>query len=304
MNGQNSGFFAESREGETEQVGQIAPFDLAEAEAYCRRLAKQHYENFALVSVFIPRRLHQHIYNIYAFARIADDFADEGTDPTENLRRLEDWERQLEACVRGKFEHPVFLALSRTIGEFDLPLDWFRQLLSAFKQDQIKNRYETFAELLGYCRNSANPVGRIYLQLFGLASPERFAASDQICTALQLTNFWQDVSLDFHKGRVYIPLEDLRRFAVDEAELGARQASASLRRLIRFEVERTRKLFESGRALENMVPPGLKRQIRLFVGGGLAILDAITRQDYDVLSGRPELSRWQKMKLLAGAVRR
>jgi len=276
---------------------------LAAAEAYCRRLAKSHYENFALVSVFIPRRLHQHVYNVYAFARTADDFADEGPDPRENLRKLEDWEQQLAECYRGRAVHPVFVALRHTLQEFAIPEELFRRLLIAFKQDQQKARYATFDELLDYCRNSANPVGRIYLHLFGLATPERCALSDQICTALQLTNFWQDVRRDLERGRIYLPEEDLRRFNVSEEDLSRPRASAAVKALIRFEVERTREFFRNGKRLENQVPRSLGRQIRLFVQGGEAVLAAIERQGYDVLGKRPVLSRLKKTQLLLNVLR-
>jgi len=240
---------------------------------------------------------------VYAFARIADDFADEGGNPRKNLRKLTDWERRLEECYRGRAEHPVFVALGRTVREFRIPEELFHRLLAAFKQDQVKTRYTTFEELLGYCENSANPVGRIYLHLFGIATPDRFAPSDRICTALQLANFWQDVRRDFAAGRVYLPQEDLRRFGVSEEELARGRASAALKALIRFEVERTRELFSAGRRLEEMVPRSLRRQVRLFIGGGERILDAIEEQDYDVLHRRPVLSKVTKAQLLFRALR-
>jgi len=271
---------------------------LKDARAFCRKLARSHYENFTIGSLFLPRPLSQHIYNIYAFSRYADDLADEGVSPAANLRRLSAWEQQLLQCYPGEPQHPIFVALADTIQTFDIPLQLFRDLLAAFRQDQTTTRYNSFADLLNYCRNSANPVGRIYLYLFRLTDPERFIFSDAICTALQLTNFWQDIVVDRRKGRVYLPQEDCARFGCREEDLDQQTTSADLRRLLQFEVERTQQLFDQGKTLLPMVPPQPRFEIRLFIRGGEAILEAIRQQQYDVLSHRPKLSKGLKVKLI------
>src|ERR1700756_2060298 len=180
----------------------------AEAQAYCSRLARSHYENFSVASWFLPERLRQHFFNVYAYCRISDDLGDEVGDPQWSLELLDQWETELNACYAGTPRHPVFVALAETVRVFEIPQHEFSDLLTAFRQDQTITRYETFDDLLGYCRNSANPVGRLVLYLCAYRDPERQQLSDFTCTALQLANFWQDVSLDYDKGRIYLPLED------------------------------------------------------------------------------------------------
>src|SRR5712671_4768901 len=184
----------------------------AEAQEYCRRLARSHYENFSVASWFLPQRLRQHFFNVYAYCRIADDLGDEVGDPGASLQLLDEWESELDACYNENPRHPVFVALRETVRKFDIPRQNFSDLLRAFRQDQSVTRFETFADILNYCRYSANPVGHLVLYLCGYRDPERQHLSDFTCTALQLANFWQDVTTDYGKGRIYLPLEDLRRF--------------------------------------------------------------------------------------------
>ena len=198
----------------------IRPHSLRRNE-YCRRLARSHYENFSVASWFLPQRLRQHFFNVYAYCRISDDLGDEIGDPMASLQLLDQWEAELNACYDSSPRHPVFVALAETVRRFEIPKHEFADLLTAFRQDQRIARYETFDDLLGYCRYSANPVGHLVLYLCGYHDAERQKLSDYTCTALQLANFWQDVSADFSKGRIYLPLEDLRRFGVSEEGIAA-----------------------------------------------------------------------------------
>src|SRR5215813_9390246 len=209
---------------------------LADAYAYCERLARSHYENFSVATWFLPKRLRQHFFNVYAYCRISDDLGDETGDPSASLQLFEEWEAELNACYSGVARHPVFVALSGTVREFDIPKHEFVDLLTAFRQDQIVTRYPTFADLVGYCKNSANPVGRLVLYLCGYRDRERQQLSDFTCTGLQLANFWQDVSVDYAKGRIYLPLEDFSRFGVTEADIRTKHNSQSFRAMMRFEV--------------------------------------------------------------------
>ncbi len=221
----------------------VAP-SLDDARSYCRRLATSHYENFSVATWFLPKHLHQHFFNIYAYCRISDDLGDEVGDSGVALALLDRWQQELDntyrsfegATGRGAARHPVFIALAETIQSCSIPRYEFSNLLAAFRQDQTVSRYETFDELLGYCRNSANPVGHLVLYLCGYRDEERQRLSDYTCTALQLANFWQDVSVDWKKGRVYLPLEDLRRFGVSEALLAESCFNGQFRELMRVEV--------------------------------------------------------------------
>src|ERR1043166_1468359 len=199
------------------------PPSLEEARAYCERLAKSHYENFSVATWFLPSRLRQHFYNVYAYCRISDDLGDEVGDPQQSLELLDQWESELNACYEGSPKHPVFVALADTVKQFDIPKHEFSDLLIAFRQDQTVTRFETFDDLLAYCRYSANPVGHLVLYLCGYRDPERQRLSDFTCTALQLANFWQDVTVDYAKGRIYLPLEDLRLFNVSEDDIARNQ---------------------------------------------------------------------------------
>lgn len=264
-------------------------------EALCKKLARTHYENFSVGSIFLPRRLRKHVFNIYAYCRVCDDLADETGDPQLSIRLLQWWREELFACFAGRPRHQVFVALKPTIEEFDLPIQPFDDLISAFLQDQRVTRYATFDQLLGYCERSANPVGRLFLCLMGYRDDARLRLSDMTCTALQLANFWQDVGSDYARGRVYIPQEDLLRFGYSEAELANSIVNASFRRLMRFEVGRARELFEGGAALGRLVEGGGAADIDLFGRCGLALLNAIERSNCDVLHRRITVSKRRKL---------
>ena len=296
-----------------------------EAREYCRRLATSHYENFSVATWFLPKDLHQHFFNLYAYCRISDDLGDEVGDREASLALLDRWEQELNATYagldgshfcqeqadvghqaaelgRGEPRHPVFIALAETIRAFGIPKHEFSDLLTAFRQDQGVGRYETFEDLLGYCRNSANPVGHLVLYLCGYSDPERQQLSDYTCTALQLANFWQDVSVDWKKDRVYLPLEDLRRFACSVEQIAEGRFDHKFRELIRFEVERAREWFRRGLPLTEKVDRSLALDIELFSRGGLAILQAVEDQNYDVLARRPSLSKYRKAELAVRAL--
>lgn len=274
----------------------------AEALAYCRRLAESHYENFHVVTRFLPARLRPHFHAIYAYCRIADDLGDEAPDAAAALALLELWGQELEACYAGCARHPVFVALKETIRVCAIPREPFADLLTAFRQDQTVKRYETMQDVLGYCRYSANPVGRLVLYTCGEVNDENFRLSDATCTALQLANFWQDVRVDFAKGRVYLPQEDMRRFGVADETIAQGVATPEFRGLLRHEVEFARALFEDGLPLIGRVDRGLAVDIDLFSRGGMEILRAIERQDFDVLSARPAISKRSKLALALRAI--
>jgi len=275
---------------------------LAEAREYCARLARSHYENFSVASWFLPKRLRQHFYNVYAYCRISDDLGDEVGDPTLSLELLDQWEGELDACYAGHSRHPVFVALAETIREFDIPRKPFADLLKAFRLDQTITRYPTFGDVLGYCENSANPVGHLVLYLCGYRDAERQALSNYTCTALQLANFWQDVTRDYAKGRIYLPLEDFSRFEVNEADIPAETNTPEFREMMRFEVERSRDWFRQGKPLIGKVDRELAIDLELFTRGGEAVLDAIEKQNYAVLGQRPAISKMRKLSLLGRAV--
>jgi squalene synthase HpnC len=272
---------------------------LAEAREYCRRLARSHYENFSVASWFLPKHLRQHFFNVYAYCRISDDLGDEVGDSAASLLLLDQWHAELDACYDGHPRHPVFVALAETVRTFQIPKYEFSDLLAAFRQDQRIGRYETFSDLLGYCHYSANPVGHLVLYLCGYRDLERQALSDYTCTALQLANFWQDVTADFAKGRIYLPLEDLRRFGVSEEDIRAGNNTPAFRELMKFEVQRAREWFAQGLPLAAKVDRALATDIELFSRGGLEILNAIERQHYAVLGNRPSISKSRKLGLVA-----
>jgi squalene synthase HpnC len=274
---------------------------LPEAYAYCERLARTHYENFSVATWFLPKRLRQHFFNVYAYCRISDDLGDETGDTAASLQLLDEWETELNACYAGSPRHPVFVALAGTVREFDIPKHEFSDLLRAFRQDQTVTRYESFDDLLGYCGYSANPVGHLVLYLCGYRDSERQQLSDYTCTALQLANFWQDVSPDFQKGRIYLPLESLRKFGVSEANLAAKQNTTQFIEMMRFEVQRARDWFSRGLPLISKVSRELAIDIELFSRGGQEILNAIERQGYAVLGNRPAISKSRKLALVARA---
>src|SRR6266705_972046 len=274
---------------------------LRDAQSYCERLARSHYENFSVATWFLPKRLRQHFFNVYAYCRISDDLGDETGDHQASLLVLDEWEAELNACYQGSPRHPVFVALVGTVREFEIPKQTFADLLTAFRQDQAVARYETFDHLLGYCHYSANPVGHLVLYLCGYRDPERQQLSDFTCTALQLANFWQDVSVDYNKGRIYLPLEDLKRFQVSEDDIEAQSNTAQFREMMRFEVQRAREWFDRGLPLVGKVSLELAVDLELFSRGGQETLNAIERQDYAVLGNRPAISKARKLALVARA---
>lgn len=269
---------------------------------YCKRLATTHYENFSVASLLLPRRLLRHFHAVYAYCRWSDDLADEAGGGKRALDLLAWWRQELLACYEGKVRHPVFVALRETIARFRIPPDPFLDLLTAFEQDQRVSSYATYAELLGYCKNSANPVGRLVLYLCECHDERRGALSDHVCTALQLANFWQDVSRDLEIGRVYLPLEDRVRFGYPDADLDARRFTESFARLMQFEVDRTRDLFFRGYPLVDLMPGDVRGDVELFLQGGLGILKKIEQAGYNVLDRRPVLTKWDKGSLVVGAV--
>ncbi len=254
---------------------------------------KPHYENFPVASILLPRVLREPVAAIYAFARSADDFADEGNlDPAERLALLTGYGDELDAIEQGRpTGHPVFLRLRPVIARFDLPLKLFRDLLDAFAQDVAKTRYARFDELMDYCRRSADPVGRLLLHLFGAATADNLRRSDAICSALQLINNWQDVGIDIDKPvpRIYLPREDLDRFGVAEDDLQRRIATPDFRRLLRFQAARARDLMMRGAPLGRALPGRIGLEIRAIVAGGLRVLEKIEAVDYDVFQARPML---------------
>lgn len=281
-----------------------ARYSVPEAEAYTRWLATHHYENFHVVSFLLPKRLHQDFYNIYAFCRWADDLGDEMGDKAESLRLLGWWREQLAAMYAGEASHPVFVALRGAVDRHSIPEQPFADLIRAFVQDQTVARYQTYEELFEYCRYSANPVGRLVLRLCGYSDPERVRLSDATCTALQLANFWQDVTVDLEKDRIYIPIEALDRHGSSVDDVFARRATPAFRAAMREVVDRAQELFEQGLPLARTVDRRLSLDLELFSRGGMRVLEKIRQRDYDVLSGRPAISRGERVRLLVGAMAR
>ena len=283
------------------RIPETAP-SLDEARAWCRRLTESHYENFHVGTWLLPKALRPYFHSIYAYCRVSDDLGDEVGNPAQSLALLDLWKQELDACYEGRARHPVFVALAETIQECSIPKQPFADLLAAFRQDQTVARYATMLDLLGYCRYSANPVGRLVLYACGQASEENFHFSDATCSALQLANFWQDVSQDFARGRVYIPQQDMEFFGVTEATISSGGATPEFRALMRFEVDFARGRFEEGLMLIDRVSRDLAVDIDLFSRGGMEILRAIERCDYDVLTARPTISKPARLKLGLRAV--
>ena len=275
---------------------------IRQAYEYCRRRARRHYENFPVASYLVRRPQRDALAAVYAFARYADDVADEpGVEG--RLEALADWGQKLRDCDAGKADHPVFIALRDTVARFQLSFENFENLLRAFEQDVQVNRRPDFASLLAYCTCSANPVGRLVLELFGHRDPELFTLSDHICTALQLTNFWQDVAIDLERNRIYLPLEDLQRFGYSLEDLRAERVDERWCNLLAFEIARTRELFEHGKPLTERVVPTLRRQLRLTWLGGMTILAKIEAVGYDVFRRRTALGHWDFLRLYLRARR-
>lgn len=290
---------------ELARFGPAAPpadVTLDQARRYCRHLALTHYENFSVASRLVPQHLRQHFCNVYAYCRWADDLADEANLAQHSLTLLDWWQRQLDALFAGEVAtHPVFLALAETVREFDLPRQPLADLLVAFRRDQRQTRYETLAELMTYCENSANPVGRIVLRLGRSFDGENARLSDSICTGLQLANFWQDVKRDYQRGRIYVPQEICRRHGWNESRFAAGRVDNAFRDLLRPLVDQAEELLLAGRPLADRVSRDLRQAVRLFLGGGQAVLAAIRRCRYDVWSRRPTVGRLAKLALVASA---
>ena len=271
-----------------------------EAFAYCQNMARSHYENFPVASMVIPRERRPYVAAIYAFARTADDFADEGDlPPQERLRRLEEWGEQLRGCYQGEATGPVFVALGETASRTGLPREPLDALLHAFRMDVTTRRFSRFEDVLYYCRHSANPIGYLVLHLFGEVSGRTVPLSDSICTGLQLANFWQDLSVDWMKGRLYLPLEDLDRFGYTENELAQGIVDERFRQMLAFEVERAREYLLNGVPLLDLVSSArLRFELSLTIRGGLAILETVRAIGYDVIHRRPSLSAMNKAGIL------
>lgn len=287
------------------RIPETAP-TLAEAQAWCRHLAETHYENFHVATWFLPKVLRPHFHSIYAYCRVSDDLGDEVGSTSSALALLDLWGRELDACYEGRARHPVFVALAETIRACAIPKEPFADLLIAFRQDQTVTRYDTMDDVLGYCRYSANPVGRLVLYACGEVTPEtreeKFRLSDATCSALQLANFWQDVRVDWGKGRVYLPQADMRRFGASDETIANGVATREFRELLRYEVECTRSLFEQGLQLIGKVNRDLAIDLDLFSRGGLEILRAIEQRGFDVLSARPAISKRTKFALALRAL--
>ena len=289
---------------------------------YCEGLARTHYENFTVGSMLVPRAARRHVHVIYAFCRWVDDLGDESAEGLSQalaqagwhppaasglesapdlwpvkLDLLDAWQEDLDACYDGAPSHPVMVALQDTVRRFDIPREPFLKLIEANRMEQRRNRYATYRDLAHYCDHSANPVGRLFLYLFGYRDEERQRLADLTCTALQLANFWQDVDRDYRMGRIYIPLEDMTRFGYGEDQLARGVVNDEFRRLMAFEVDRAKGLFEEGVKLVDTLDGRIRLDVALFTAGGSAVLRAIEKQSYDVLARRPRLSRTRKALL-------
>jgi phytoene synthase len=281
-----------------------AHFSVEESYAFCADLARSHYENFPVASLLLPTTKRRHVCAIYAFARVADDFADEpGRTPAERLHLLAEWEDQLRRSYLGDAEHPVFIALAETVREFALPIDLFLALLAAFEQDVSVNRYGSFKSLLEYCSNSANPIGRLVLRVFGYTDQNLFTLSDNICTALQLTNFWQDISVDRENDRLYLPTDEMKKFSYSLDQWRGGVEDENFQNLMQFQIERTEKLFEQGATLPGLVQGRLSYELKFVCLGGQRILQQIRRMKFRVQSGRPALGWSARLGLLLQSFR-
>ncbi len=282
----------------------VRAWTLAESLVYTRWLATAHYENFHVVSFLLPKHLHQDFYNVYAYCRWADDLGDEIGDLAESTRLLHWWREQLHSMYQGHADHPVFLALAETVRRHAIPRDPFDDLIAAFLHDQVVTRYANWDEVFAYCVNSANPVGRLVLYLCGYSDSARQQLSDKTCTGLQLANFWQDVSVDLTKDRVYLPQDLMARHGVTDADLFAHRVTPGFRSAMSEAVAKARDCFEGGRALPSMVDRRLALDLELFTQGGLYILTKIEKLNYDVLSRRPKIAKSERVALLLGTIAR
>jgi len=280
------------------------PWSVTRAYEYCEEFARAHHESFPVASHFVPAEIRPHLIAVYAFARAADDFADEPEYEGRRDEALDFWHEELHRCFHGEAAHPVFVALEDTIDKRALPLPPFEDLLAAFRMDMQVKRYSTFTSLRGYTARSAEPVGRLLLSLFGYRDAELVRFSDEISTALQLTNFWQDVAADAARDHIYVPAEDLHFFGVSEADLKALKPTPAIKGMLRYQVARTRALFERGRPLLGKLNADLKFELALIWLIGMAILDKIEDADFDVFTRRPAIGAADKAKILAKAAKR
>ncbi len=281
-------------------VGAHTRVSVKESYKLCESLTKTHYENFTVASFLLPSDKRKHFYAIYAFCRFVDNLGDEFDG--DRLQALDYWREETEACFSRSSTHPYMVALSETIRSFDIPIEPFLRLIEANRMDQTATRYPTYADLERYCRHSANPVGHLVLYVCGYRDKRRRRLSDYTCTALQLANFWQDVARDYRKSRIYIPLEDMDRFGYTEDELARGHVTDNFRRLMAFQVDRARDLFNRGLPLVDLVDSALKLDIALFSKGGMSVLKSIERRGYDVLNRRPTVGKGKKIYLLAGTL--
>ena len=275
------------------------PSPARDAFAYCERLARTHYENFPVASLALPARIRPYVAAVYAFARTADDYADEGERPREErLALLDEWESQLHRAYEGEATHPVFIAVMATAEETGIPKQLLLDLLHAFRMDVTVRTYQSFTDVLDYCRYSANPVGRLVLHLFGQSRAETTAPSDAVCTGLQLANFYQDYAVDRLKGRCYVPLDEMARFGYTEVQNPTPAQAGHFRELMAFQVERAREYLRAGSTILGLVPGRLRFELSLTVRGGLAILDRIADLNYDTRVVRPHLHAGRKAQIL------
>lgn len=288
----------------TEYLTPLERPSLEESRAWCRELASSHYENFHVATWFLPRKVRPHFESVYAYCRVADDLGDEVADPAVAMRLLEEWGSMLDECydTPARSMHPVFVALHETVRACDPPRELFHNLLHAFRMDQVKTEYNTWEELLEYSHYSANPVGRLVLWVCGYRDETLGLLSDKVCTALQLANFWQDVVEDAERSRRYIPAESIAAFGVDEGQIPGRVFTPEFGAMVEDLVVRTRAMLREGSAISTQVDRELAVTLDLFTKGGEAILDGITAENFDVLRGRPVVSKAKKLSLLAGAL--
>ena len=274
-------------------------FDLSTGYSEALSFTRNHYENFPVISFILPNEFKKHIAIIYWFARTADDLADEGNfNPEERIKKLDEFRLRLESLIKGNCTSHLEHCLLNTINEKKLTSQYFFDLLFAFKQDVTKSRYENFDEVINYCKHSANPVGRLILELFGYRDEKLNVQSDKICSALQITNFLQDTLIDFNKGRIYLPQDELKRFGVDEKMFELKENNLNLKRLIEFNVERAQKMFNEGKELLHSLNGGLKIEISWTVNGGERILNKIRKNDFNVLNRRPTLNKYDFASIL------
>lgn len=292
-------------QAELQRLGPDQPpsaWSQSDAELYCRRFARQSYENFSVVSWLLPNRLRQDFFNVYCFCRWSDNLADEVDDPARSLQLLNWWQQQLALCFFSRPSHPVMLALQGTVQRHRLSIEPFQDLLSAFRQDQTVLRYDTDVQLLDYCTRSANPVGRILLRMADADDAHNIQLSDFICTGLQLANFCQDMSRDAQAGRIYAPRALWLQHDVHEEDILQRLPTQQLANMLKAWVAQTRDYFHRGLPLVNQVPRWFAVDVDLFARGGMAVLDAIERQAFDVWTQRPVISKWHKARLLMGSM--